>query len=165
MWYAAKLMKPLYVLLAAKGHAPPPLVDIDWTVFIQFGIFMVLLVILSKFVFGPWLAIQQERDDNIDGAKSKANDLDGDADEKIANYEDKLIVARKEAAGVRAEFRKEAEGKAGEVLRSARGMSEKKVKAARQKLAADSAAAQVELSKRADEIASAIATRLLGREV
>lgn len=158
-------MKPLYVLLAAKGHTPPPLVDIDATVFIQFGIFMILLVVLSKFVFGPWLAIQQERDDNIDGAKSLANNLDSDADEKIANYEDKLIAARKDAAGVRAEFRKEAEGKAGEVLRSARGLSEKEIKAARKKLAEDSAAAQVELGKRADEIAKAIATRLLGREV
>ena len=158
-------MKPLYVLLAAKGHTPPPLVDIDSTVFIQFGIFMILLVVLTKFVFGPWLAIQQERDDNIDGAKSLANDLDGDADEKIANYEDKLIAARKDAAGVRAEFRKEAEGKAGEVLRSARGMSEKQIKTARKKLAEDSAAAKVELGKRADEIAKAIATRLLGREV
>ena len=158
-------MKPLYVLLAAEGHTPPPLVDIDATVFIQFGIFMILLVVLSKFVFGPWLAIQQERDDNIDGAKSLANNLDSDADEKIANYEDKLIAARKDAAGVRAEFRKEAEGKAGEVLRSARGLSEKEIKAARKKLAEDSAAAQVELGKRADEIAKAIATRLLGREV
>ena len=165
MWYAPKLMKPLYVLLAAEGHTPPPLVDIDWTVLIQFGIFMVLLIVLSKFVFGPWLALQQERDDNIDGAKSMASDLDSDADEKISNYEDKLIAARKEAAGVRAEYRKEAEGKAGEVLRSARGLSEKKVKAARTKLAEDSAAAQVELGKRADEIAKAIATRLLGREV
>jgi len=158
-------MKPLYVLLAAEGHSPPPLVDIDWTVLIQFGIFMVLLVILSKFVFKPFLALEGERNENIDGAKALATDLDTDADEKIASYDETLVAARKEAAGVRAEFRKEAEGKAGEILRSARGLSSKRIKEAKAKLQQEEAAAKDGLGKRADELANAIAGRLLGREV
>ena len=158
-------MKPLYILLAAEGHTPPPLVDIDLTVVIQFGIFLILLVVLTKFVFGPWLAIQKERDENIDGAREQAKTLDSDADEKIEGYDARLIAARKEAANVRAGFRKEAEGKAGEILRSAQGLSTKRIKEAKGKLKQEEVAARDGLSKRADELAHAIATRLLGREV
>lgn len=162
---AAVLMKPLYVVLAAEGHSPPPLVDFDLTVIIQLAIFLVLLVVLTKFVFQPFLAMQQERDANIDGAKEKAQNLDGEADDKIASYEEKMVAARKEAASIRAELRQQGEAQAAEVLSEARGESDAKIESARTRIATSAESARKELRQRADAVAAGIASKLLGREV
>lgn len=158
-------MKPLFVLLAAEGHAPPPLVDIDLTVLVQFVIFLVLLVVLSKMVFAPFLAMQKERDANIDGARKQAGSLDVLADEKIAAYDEKMSVARKESASVRGEFRKEGETQAASILADARAEADAKVEQARKRITTSVEEARKALATRAETIAGDIASKLLGREV
>lgn len=162
---AGHLMKPLFTLLAGNGHSPPPLVDIDLTVLVQFVIFVMLLLVLTKFVFRPYLAIRRERDENIDGARQRAGDLAHEAEEKMNRYDDLILTARKEAATVRAEYRRQAEAHTVEVLGEARKRAEEKVSAARAKLEQDAAQAQQALKARADEMGRTIAKKLLGREV
>ena len=113
-------MNPQFVLLAAKGHAPPPLIDIDLTVVIQFIIFLVLLILLTKLVFKPFLEIMRERSENIEGAREKATVLDSEADEKLSSYEEQVKSARKDAAEVRGKYRDEGEAKAKEILKIGR---------------------------------------------
>ena len=158
-------MNPQLVLLAAKGHSPPPLIDIDLTVVIQFIIFLVLLILLSKLVFKPFLEIMKERSENIEGARDKATVLDSEADEKFASYEEQIKTARKEAAAVRGKFREEGEVKANEILNGARAKTEAKITAARKKTQQSVTTAQAALQQQADEVAKSIATKLLGREV
>lgn len=157
-------MNTLHVLLAA-GHNPPPLVDLDGTVFVQFGIFVILLVFLTKLVFRPYLALLKERDANIDGAREEAQRLNDSAQGDLSSYEDKINTARKEGAALRAERRAEAETRANEVLADARERADGKLQAARQKIEKSADAAQLALRTRADEIARSIASKLLGREV
>jgi F-type H+-transporting ATPase subunit b len=158
-------MKPLFVLLAAEGHSPPPLVDIDGTVFIQFGIFVILLLVLNRLVFRPYLQVRRERSENIEGARTRAEELDSDADDKIARYEEKVREARKNAASLRAEKRNEGDTRANEILAEARSKSDAKVETARQSIEKSAEAARSALRERADELAKSIATKLLGREV
>ena len=162
---AALLMKPLFVLLAAEGHTPPPLVDFDLTILVQFVIFLVLMAVLTKFVFRPFLEIQKERDANIDGARQKATVLDTEAGDKFEAYDEKMAKARKESAAVRAEMRKEGEAKAGKILAEARTESEAEIESARAKIEKTAEAARDDLKARADELAGNIAAKLLGREV
>jgi F-type H+-transporting ATPase subunit b len=157
-------MKTL-VLLAAEGHKPPPLVDIDGTIFVQFGIFIVLLFILTKFVFRPYLAMLKERDENIDGARAQAAEMNEQTTADVNSYEDKIMAARKEAASVRAVFREEGENEASDVLGKARAESDAKVESSRQRIRKSADAARLALRTRADRIAKEITTKLLGREV
>lgn len=152
-------------LAAAGGHAPPPLVDIDGTVFLQFGIFIVLLFVLTKLVFKPYLALLRERSANIEGAREQARGMDAEHDKALASYEDQILKARKEAAGVRAELRTDGERQASEVLGKARGEAEAKLQASRERMEKSAQAAQLALRTRVDHIARDITSKLLGREV
>jgi F0F1-type ATP synthase membrane subunit b/b' len=157
-------MKPL-LLLAAGGHKPPPLVDFDYTVAIQLGIFLLLLVVLTRFVFRPYLALRAERMKNIDGAREEAQSVGSVAAEKLARYEDQIAATRKEAAAVRTQLRAEGEGRAAEVVSTAHTEAGARVESARQKIEKSAQAAQLALRSRAEQIASSIASKLLGREV
>jgi F-type H+-transporting ATPase subunit b len=155
-------MEPLFILLSGKA---PPLVDIDATVFIQLGIFLLLLVVLTRFVFRPYLALRSERTAKIDGAQAEAQKLSQDADAKLTAYEAKILAVRKEAATVRAQIRAEGDARAAELLGTARSDSQTTVEAARQKLERSTQAAALSLRTKADQIADAIVSKLLGREV
>lgn len=156
-------MEPLFVLLS--GGKPPPLVDFDATILVQLGIFLLLLVVLTRFVFRPYLALRAERAEKIEGARAEAQKLSQDADAKLATYEAKIVAVRKEAATVRAQIRAEGDARAAEVLGAARGESQTAVEAARQKLERSTQAAALSLRTKADQIADAIVSKLLGREV
>ena len=150
-------------LILLSGNIP--LVDIDGTVFVQFGIFLIMLVFLTKFVFKPYLALLRERGENIEGAKEEATRVNTDADVKLSSYEEQIVKARKEAASVRAEHRGEGESRAQELLAEARKESDTKLEAARLKIEKSAQAAQLALRTRADQIAKTVASKLLGREV
>jgi F-type H+-transporting ATPase subunit b len=140
-------------------------VDIDLTILVQFFIFLVLLVVLNKLVFKPFLALRKERADNIEGARSTAGQLDASADDKIESYEDRIKRARNEAALVRSELRREGDAKASEILGKAHQRSAAKLKEARRKMAQSVEDAQASLRTQASGVARAIASKLLDREV
>lgn len=156
-------MSPL-VLLAAGGHAPP-LVDIDNTVFVQLGIFLLLLIVLTRFVFKPYLALRAERSLRIEGAKEEALKLSADAESKLGSYEEQILKTRREAAASRVEIRKQGESAAVSRLSEARANADAKLETARLKLSKSADAAQLALRARADVIARVAAQKLLGREV
>jgi len=155
-------MTPLTLLTA--GHAPP-LAHIANTVFVQLGLFLLLLIVLTRFVFKPYLRLRAERGQRIEGAKEEAQKLAEDADSKLARYEDQILKTRKEAATTRLELRKEGETAAAGKLAEARGATDQKLEVARQKLSKSADAAQLALRARADVIARSVAQKLLGREV
>ena len=156
-------MEPLFVLLS--GAKSPPLVDIDGTVFVQLGIFLLLIVVLNHFVFRPFLALRAERTDKIDGARAEAQKVSQDADAKLATYEAKIVAVRKEAATVRGQIRAEGDARGAELLGAARRDSQATIEAARQKLERSTQAAALSLRTKADQLAGAIVSKLLGREV
>jgi F-type H+-transporting ATPase subunit b len=158
-------LKTTLVLLAGGGHKPAPLVDLDGTIFVQFGIFIVLLFILTKLVFRPYLALLKERSANIDGAKEEAQRMSTAADADLASYEDQVLKARKDAANVRTALRGEGEQQATAVMAEAREQAEQRVTAAREKIQKSAAAAQLSLRAKVDRVAQEIAAKLLGREV
>ncbi|MFH1132353.1 MAG: ATP synthase F0 subunit B [Pseudomonadota bacterium] len=158
-------MEYLLLLAASKGHKAPPLVDVDGTIFIQFGIFLFLLIILNHFVFKPYLAMRKDQHSSIQGAKERAELEEKDADAKLVRYEEHILRARKAAAAGRAERRAEGEAKAQEHLAEARIRAEVKIQQARANIAKTVPAAELALRVRATQLAKAVATKVLGREV
>lgn len=158
-------MKPIFIILAAGGHTAPPLVDIDGTIFIQLGIFLLLLLALTRLVFRPYLALRQERYQNIEGAKEEAQHFQKDIQEKMATYEEQILQARKEAVVIRTGLRQEGEQKATQIISQAQTKAEADIEASRQRMEKSAQAAQLALRTRADQIAQMIAKKLLGREV
>jgi F-type H+-transporting ATPase subunit b len=144
---------------------PPPLVDVDATVFVQFAIFLLLLIVLTRFVFKPFLALRAERAQKIEGAKEEAQKLAADAATRLARYEERILAARKEAGSARLAGRKESEAAAAAKLAEVRRSSDTTLGAAREKLEKSVQASQLALRARADVIARVAVAKLLGREV
>lgn len=158
-------MKTTLVLLAGGGHSAPPLVDIDGTVFVQLGIFLVLLVVLTRFVFRPYLALRAERSRNIEGLREEAVRLAEENERKLRSYEEQMAKTRKEAAAVRLQLRQAGEARAAEMIAAAQQRAASELEAARAKMERSTQAAELALRTRADVLARVAAAKLLGREV
>lgn len=152
----------LHTYSAIAAH---PLIDIDSTVFIQFGLFLLLFWVANKWMFQPYLALRQRRKDGIEGARAEAERTSAQADAKLADYEAKLAAARAKGNEEGHKVRAEATAHEREVTETARASAQKTSDEAHAKMRAETDAARAELMPQADALAKKIASRLLGREV
>jgi F-type H+-transporting ATPase subunit b len=152
----------ILVTVAAAEH---PLIDIDLTVLLQFGLFVVLFVACNKLLFQPYLRLRELRRAGIDGAKAESETMSAQADDKLASYEKQLAVARARAGDETRKIRAKAADDAKRAADQARTAAIAAIHAAQGKVRTETAAARTELLAQANGIATAMATRLLGREV
>jgi len=153
------------LLVAAEEEAPPPLIDIDGTLLLQFGLFLIMLFVLSKFLFGPYLKLRQLRHDSIEGAREKAQAMDVRAQGIVANYEVQLTSAKQKAAEGRQRLRQEAVERERQIIGAARDEAGKATTAARTTLAKKAEETRTQLEAQSGELAKQMASKILGRKV
>jgi F-type H+-transporting ATPase subunit b len=157
-------MNPLHAL-AAAGAESPPIIDLDSTVFLQLAIFVVTALVLTRFLFRPYLAVKSARAAGIEGARDEARRMEEESQAKMAGYEQAFAQARSRASAERAKLQGEAVAREREILDAARTRTVAALDQARKRLDADAAETRRQLEPRAREIAQAIASKILGREV
>src|SRR4051794_9479547 len=81
----------------ASVLAAHALIDIDWTVVIQFVLFLLLFIVANKFLFQPYLRLRNLRKAETEGARAEADRMTAQADARLAHYEKSLAVARGQA--------------------------------------------------------------------
>ena len=84
-------------LLIAQEEAPPPLIDVDGTVFVQFALFVLMLIVLSRVLFRPYLAMRDARHKGIEGAREEASAMQDRALKTGADYDARLTKARRKS--------------------------------------------------------------------
>src|SRR6476646_9509422 len=131
-------------LLIAQEEGPPPLIDIDGTLFVQFGFFVIMLIVLSRTLFRPYLKPRDARHKGIEGAREEASAMQERALKTNADYDAQLTRARLRGA--------------------ARDESQKTLDAARGKIASDAGAARDKLAAESTALAKQIVKKILGRE-
>ena len=146
----------------ASGH---PLIDIDLTVFVQFGLFLVLFWVSNKLLFQPYLQLRERRKQGIDGAREEADRMTASADAKLADYEKQLAAARNRANEEGRKVRAEASAHEKDVTEKARAEAQKAIDEAAAKMRQETEAARLQLLPQANTLARQIASKLLGREV
>ena len=146
----------------ASGH---PLIDIDSTVFVQFGLFLLLFLVAKKLLFKPYLDLRERRKAGIDGARAEAERMTAQADAKLADYEKQLASARNRANEEGRKVRAEASAHEKDVTDKARAEAQKAIDEATAKMRAETDAARLQLLPQANTLARQIASKLLGREV
>lgn len=152
-------------LLVTAAAAEHPLIDIDYTVLVQLGLFVILFVACNKLLFQPYLRLRERRRLGIEGAKAEAETMSAQADTKLASYEKQLAAARSRAGEEARKIRAEAAAHEKEVTDKARSTALAAINEAQAKVRGETEAARKELMASASSIAGAMATRLLGREV
>src|SRR4051812_7838549 len=117
--------------LLAAAERPVPLIDIDATVFIQFAIFVVMLVALYFLVFQPYWRVVERRASRIDGARTDALAMQERAGKIIVDYEAKLTRAKQRGAEERTRLRGEGHAREHDVLSRAREIGQQAIQEAR----------------------------------
>ena len=146
----------------ASGH---PLIDIDWTVAVQFGLFLLLFYVSNKLLFQPYLRLRERRKEGIDGARAEAERMTAQADAKLADYDKHLAVAKNRANEEGRKVRTEAAAHEKDVTDKARAAAQKSIDEATAKMRQETDAARLQLLPQANQLARQIASKLLGREV
>ena len=150
--------------IAAPEEAPPPLIDVDGTVFVQFALFLILLFVLTRLLFRPYLRMRAARHQGIEGAREQAAAMQERAQKTNAEYDAKLTKARLRGAEERARLRGEGAIYERQVLGAARDESNKALEAARAKIEGEAGRARGQLTAEAATLAQQIVKKILGRE-
>ena len=157
------MTQPMLMTLASA--AEHPLIDIDNTAFIQFGIFVVMALASTQLLFKPYLRMREQRDEGMDGARKMAESLSAEADAKLADYEQKLASARARAQEERRKIRAEASDHLQSITDKARASAQEAMQAAADKVTTETESARADLLPKAESLASEMVSKLLGREV
>ncbi|HRC57877.1 MAG TPA: hypothetical protein PKU97_18245, partial [Kofleriaceae bacterium] len=131
-------------LLVTAAAAEHPLIDIDWTVLLQFGLFVILFVASNKLLFQPYLRLRERRRLGIEGAKAEAETMSAQADTKLASYEKQLGAARARANEEARKIRAEAAAHDKEVTDKAKASAQAAINQAQAKVRSETDAARKE---------------------
>jgi F-type H+-transporting ATPase subunit b len=142
-----------------------PLIDIDLTVLVQFGLFLLLFLVANKLLFQPYLRLRKLREQNIEGARAEADRMITRADATLANYEKQLAAARDRAGDEGRKVRAAAAAHEKEVTDKARADAQKTIDEATARMRQEADAARLQLLPQANQLARTITGKLLGREV
>ncbi len=155
----------LATLLAVAEEAPPPLIDVDGTLLLQFVLFLIMLVVLSRFLFTPYLKMRGERDKGISGARHEAHEMESRAQKMVGDYDAQMTRAKQRGGEERARLRSEGAVRERQLLGAARDESHKALEGARTLVTTQAAAAKTRLAAEAGGLARQMAKKILGREV
>ena len=148
----------------AEVHSPQ-LIDVDGTALVQFGLFLLLVVILTKLLWKPYLRVKAERVSRVDGYRKEAQRMDSDAAGRLAQAEAALAEARRVGSGDRAKARAEAHATEQALLATAQADAQKELGAARGRLEVIVARERTRIQTVAAEMGAEAARRILGRNV
>ncbi len=153
------------VLLTHAEESSPPLIDLDGTMFVQLGLFLIMLLVLSRALFGPYLKMRGDRDRGIAGARTEATQMGGKARAIVEDYEQKLAEAKRRGNEERNKLSIEGTTHERELLGRARAEVQTALEGARKKIAADTATGRASLAAEAAPIARQVAQKMLSREI
>lgn len=127
--------------------------------------FFFTYAVLSALLVKPMRLYLEGRDAAITGARKEALALEAQVEDKLSDLETRLVAARKQAAGVRAEHRERGMAAERERIDAARAQAEGQISAALGEIATERDAARGSLEGMAKAISVDIAGRVLGRSI
>ncbi len=152
--------------LAAETEGEPSLFAGDlgnsfWTVLI----FVLVLIVLGKFAWGPILSTLQARESFIHEALAKAKHDRDEAEARLKQYEERLAGARGEATAIVEEGRRDAEAVKHKIEAAAKAEADKMIDRARREIQIATVTATRELYDLSARLATDMAARVIGREL
>lgn len=141
------------------------MISVDWTLGLQFLNFVILLLILNKFLYRPLQKIMAERREKIDGAHAKAVELESSVEEKMTRYQQQLNEAKFMANEERNKLKKTAADEEAKILSDAQGKATAQLQLIKLQVAEEAEKAGQILKSEAEALAGQIATKVLGREL
>jgi F-type H+-transporting ATPase subunit b len=140
-------------------------VDFDATFVVVLVLVIALTLLLKNLLFDPMLALFEEREKLIDGAKAQARRTDEKSAGALAAYEAEMAKARASGNAARDASRAQALKSEREILESVREHTSKLLEEGKRAVQAEASRARSALSAEVPALARDLAGRVLGREV
>lgn len=128
-------------------------------------IFLLLLLVLGKFAWGPIIEALDKRENSLADKLEEADRLQREARALLADYERKLAVASEQVSEMIEKGRREAEIQAQRIVDDAAEVARSEKTRAIAAIHAAKEAALQELAKRSVDTAFGLAGKVLGREI
>ncbi len=141
------------------------MIKLDWTLFLQFANFMILMVVLNALLFKPLRAALQARREAIESSKAKVHDIDEQVQAQIARYEAQLQEARLQGAQERATLRKAGQEEEARILGAANQTAAEKLQTIKEQIQEEAGTARQALRNETEALAREIAGKVLGRAI
>jgi F-type H+-transporting ATPase subunit b len=159
----------LAALAVAGDPAPrspePQLLDVDGTVFVMLGLFFIVMFLLTRWLWRPYLRVKDERGQRVEGYRAEASRLETEAATRLARVEAALVDARRTGSAQRASARSEAHQREQKIVADAQAAAQQALAQARARLDAAFAAERANLQGRAAVLGAEITEKVLGRPV
>jgi F-type H+-transporting ATPase subunit b len=155
---------PAAVLAAESGgdHGGG-LINVDKSLIIQFVNFFILLFILQRLLYRPFLAKMAERTAAIKSSLEEAQAVRAEAARQQEENEARLRTAHAEAAAIREQALREAADESRKHIEAAQAQSRKLVEDTKAQLDAEVRRARDELRREVSDLAVAVAEKLVHR--
>jgi len=138
-------------------------IEINWTIGVQFINFMVLMGLLHVLLFRPVRTLLAERKAMIDGGHARARELKEQIEEKMARYQEQLQQAKQQGGEEKAALRAAASKEEAEMLGDAHEVALTRLKAIRDQVAEEANKVRAELGSESTMLATQVAAKVLGR--
>jgi F-type H+-transporting ATPase subunit b len=152
-------------LVLAAEEAPNPIIPHIPEVILGIVAFVILLLVLKKYVVPRFEAAYEERAQMIEGGIEKAEKAQAEAEDALAKYKAQLQEARSEAAKIRDDARLEAEQIKAELRAEAESESQRIVAQGHAQLQAQKAQIIAELRADMGRNAVELASRIVGESL
>ncbi len=162
---ALALVGPAAAWAASEGGHEGGLISLDKSLIVQAINFLILLFILKRLLYKPFLAKMGERTQAIQKSLDEAQAARAEAMRQQEENETRLRAAHAEAAAIRAQAMKEASEEQKRLVEAARAESQRLVESAKAQLDADVRRAREELRREVADLATAVAEKLVRRSL
>lgn len=146
-------------------EAVAAMVDINISLLIQIGNFIVLLVALHFILFKPIRSIMQERSQTIGGAFTDAKTAQEKMQSLLERYNASLAEAKQKAAASYNTLYQQGLDAQRDMIAAERTKASDLLDKARAEIAATATAARTDLRNEAEKLSKDISSKLLGRAV
>jgi F-type H+-transporting ATPase subunit b len=159
------VLTPVAAWAASEGGAEGGLISLDKSLIVQAINFVILLFILKRILYKPFLAKMEERTQAIQKSLDEAQAARAQATRQQEENEARLRAAHAEAAAIRTQALKEAAEEQKRLVEAARAESQRLVDTAKAQMDADVRRAREELRREVADLATAVAEKLVRRSL
>jgi F-type H+-transporting ATPase subunit b len=136
---------------------------IDWTLWLQAGNFVLLIIILQRLLYRPLQALLDQRQARKDNAEQRSRDLEAQISEQQQAFDAQLSQARQQAQQARLAALEQAQQEEARLLEQAHDQAAQTLAQVRQKVADQVDSEVGRLQSLAARLGDEVAERLLGR--
>jgi F-type H+-transporting ATPase subunit b len=161
------VLPPGIVLAAeeAAKHEEPGIINLNVTLLIQAINFLILIALLSRFLFSPLRKFLADRAEGIEKALAEAKVAREAAAKSQEEYRAQILATQREAAAMREQAQREVEAERQRLLKASRDEAQRLVEEARAAIEAETKRARATLREEVVSLSLAAAERLLGRSM